>query len=88
MADAAQAALSLTADATAACHTAPEADAEALQLCFNGGQVGCRAALHQLLPQWQARMPMVAPAEPAPLATDGRPVPGGLSHEICHAQEY
>ena len=39
-AEACQAALSLTADATAASHTEAEADAEASQLCFNGGQVG------------------------------------------------
>ena len=34
-------AISLVADATAASHTDPASDPEALQLCFNGGQVGC-----------------------------------------------
>ena len=66
--DTAQGALSLTADATAASHPDPEADTEALQLCFNGGQVGCRAALNQLHPQWHLCMPVVAPSAPTPLA--------------------
>ena len=36
-----QAAVSMVADATAAGHADLASDPEALQLCFNGGQVGC-----------------------------------------------